>query len=180
MTRYLIPACLIACLITIGCSDDDKPVAKDSAVVTKDGPVTKNEASVQKDGPVTKNEASVQKEAGTPTGACTNTADMALLDTAAKQTGVSAAAKKCGLGCISDKNPATCATTCVVKDTKLSAKCSACYVGIIMCTMNKCLADCAVDPDSKACTDCMTKNNCYTKFYTCSGLTPPATSDAGL
>ncbi len=175
MTRLLIPACLIACLIAVGCSDDDKPVTKkDTGSTQKDSAVTKKDGAVTK-----KDQATTKKEAGTKKGACTNAADMALLDSAAKQTGVSGKAKACGLKCVSDKDPATCATTCVVKDTKLSKGCSACYVGTIMCSIKNCLASCAVDPNSKACQDCQAKNKCITTFYTCSGLTPPA-GDAGI
>ena len=159
MNRILIPVFLIAGLFIVACSDDDKPVpTTDSAIADK----------------------AITTETAPTAGACTNAADFALLDSATKQDGVKGKATACGLKCISDADPGKCATTCVVKDTGLSSACSACYVGIIMCSMTNCLADCATDPSSKACTDCMTKNNCYTKFYTCTGLTPPATSDAGL
>ena len=168
MNRILIIASVIVGLFIIGCSDDDVPVSKDSAVVEEQG--TKEQGTKEQG----------TKEQGTATGACTNATDMKLLDSAAKQTAIKGKATTCGLGCTTDPDPKKCASACVVKATGLSTGCSACYAGIIKCTIDNCLTDCASDPNSKACTDCMTTNKCYTAFYTCSGLTPPATSDAGL
>jgi hypothetical protein len=125
-------------------------------------------------------------EAGTdataPAGACTNADDGAKLDTAPERDAVSAKAKECGLGCLAkptDAEKAQCSTDCVVAGTQLSAGCSACYVGIILCTMKNCLVQCAADPSAQTCVDCQTTNKCYETFYTCSGMSPGPAGDGG-
>jgi len=153
---------LFSLALVIGCSDDSEP------------------NNTQKDtGTVTPDKGATQKDGTTAKGNCTNAADIKLLDTATKQTAVAGAATTCALGCLSDKDPATCVTNCMAKTSKLSKACLGCYAGSAVCAIKFCVKDCAADPSSKACTDCRVKNKCISTFYTCSGLTPPAT-DAGL
>ena len=158
---------LFSLALVMGCSDDSEPNNTKDSSVTPDKAVTPVEASVKKDGT-------------TATGKCTNAADAKLLATEALQTAVSGKASTCGLGCLTATDPATCATDCVVKGTGLSSACAGCYGGTVLCSIKNCVKDCAADPSSKACRDCQVKNGCISTFYACTGLTPPATPDAGL
>jgi len=103
-------------------------------------------------------------------GACQNTADCPIVEggTARK------AASDCGISCLggSAEEQTACAQMCVVDETSLSAGCAECYVAIVGCSRDHCLASCLADPDSKACFDCQVENNCRSAFDECSGLPP--------
>ena len=100
---------------------------------------------------------------------CTNEADGAIIQ-AGDPTG---AAQNCGLGCLSNADPGACSMECMKTETGLSDGCSGCYVATIMCTIDKCVAQCAVDPSSDDCGTCQVEAGCISAFYACSGLTPP-------
>ena len=153
---------LFSLALVIGCSDDDEPnnTKKDTGTTQVDKGTT-------------------QTDGTTATGKCMNAADKALLDTTAKQDAITGKASTCGLGCLTDTDPATCATTCVATGTGLSTACAGCYGATVLCSIKNCVAQCGVDPKSKACRDCQIKFNCISEFYKCTGLTPPATPDAG-
>ena len=80
------------------------------------------------------------------------------------------AATTCGLGCLANGDPATCSMECVTTETGLSEGCAGCYVETIVCTIDNCVGDCAVDPSSDACTTCQNDSGCIERFYACSGL----------
>ena len=100
------------------------------------------------------------------TNQCTNDDDLAKIE-AGDPNG---AATTCGLGCLANADPATCSMDCVTKETGLSEGCSGCYVETIVCTIDNCVGDCAVDPSSDACTSCQNTAGCIERFYACSGL----------
>jgi len=114
----------------------------------------------------------VEGDVAVPAGACMNADDGALLQ--ADQDGITEDATTCGLGCMADEDKPGCSTTCVAEATGLSEGCTACYVGMILCSIDNCLQICAPDTSSEACAACQEEFACYTDFYACSGLTPAA------
>ena len=125
------------------------------------------------------------------TNQCTNTADLARITDTTKPD-PSAVAGTCGTGvCISFAlsgdfdGAATCAATCMtdgntdasIEPVGLSAGCTDCYVGAVLCAAQYCLAKCAADANAQPCVDCRNGDNpqsvdCTQNFYDCSGLTP--------
>jgi hypothetical protein len=99
-------------------------------------------------------------------GACTNDDDCPKVETGE----IRVAAQGCGLGCLEDDDPATCAVTCIVMETDASAACSACYAGLVKCATDNCLADCSADPAGDACNQCQVEAGCRSDFDACSGL----------
>jgi hypothetical protein len=99
-------------------------------------------------------------------GACTNDDDCPKVETGE----IRMAAQSCGLGCLEDDDPATCAVTCIVMDTEASSGCAACYAGLVKCATDNCLADCGADPASAACNECQIDAGCRSDFDACSGL----------
>lgn len=129
-------------------------------------------------------DASTQKDSGTPmtdagfsnvacnpsgSGACQNADDCPIIAEGKARS----AASSCGQGCLGQADEAGCARTCVVKETHLSTTCADCYVGIVRCTIMKCLSACAANPESPDCFKCQVDMGCRSTFDTCSGL-PPA------
>jgi len=105
---------------------------------------------------------------------CLGDADLAILDPDGGAA-VKAAATNCAMGCIAEptvEEIVVCANPCVITDTGLTEGCSACYTGIIACTIINCLADCVADSEAPECLACMDASGCYAAFYTCSGQTP--------
>lgn len=101
----------------------------------------------------------------TASGACTNAADLAVIQDPAKdiQGGVGTCAK--------DNLAAEPATLDCIKGLGLSAECAACFDGTVQCIFMNCLNDCLADQNSQACIDCRAMN-CDPEFAMCSGLTP--------
>ncbi len=110
-----------------------------------------------------------------PTDECQNEADQTILEAG----GVTDAAQTCGLGCLGDADPGSCAGACVAEETGLSEGCAGCYAGVVVCSIENCLASCAADPDSAACASCQAEN-CLADYYVCTGEEPPAPEDACL
>ena len=79
-------------------------------------------------------------------------------------------AQSCGLGCLEDDDPGTCAVSCIVEDTSISSECASCYAGSVECASENCLADCAANPASDECTQCQIDAGCRSDFNDCSGL----------
>jgi len=63
------------------------------------------------------------------------------------------------------------ATKDCIKALGLSDACATCFDDEYHCVVANCLADCSVDPNGQACTDCRA-TNCDPAFADCSGLTP--------
>jgi hypothetical protein len=157
MNRYLIV--LVLSLFAVACGDDDD---------SSNGDKSKADAST------------VDEDAGSGfgsvachpagSGACQNTADCPIVESGKARK----SASDCGLTCLAGTpdEQTMCAKTCVVDDTKLSSDCAECYVGIVGCSRDHCLAACLADPDSKACFDCQVENGCRATFDECSGLPP--------
>ena len=114
--------------------------------------------------------------AATPKDQCQNDADMKWLkaDQGKGQTGrdlAREAAGDCGLGCLNHPAPDQCAIKCMLGDkgVKLSDGCAGCYGGIVLCTIEKCIAKCIDDAQAKVCKDCQEEKGCNTPFYACTG-----------
>lgn len=99
-------------------------------------------------------------------GACTNDDDCPKVESGE----IRMSAQGCGLGCLEDDDPATCAVTCIVMETDASAACAACYAGTVKCATDNCLAQCGADPASDECNQCQIDSGCRTEFDACSGL----------
>ncbi len=123
-------------------------------------------------------------------GACTNAADLAIIQNASYDPVAKATA--CGLDNVNlalggdIDGFTTAAETCMKDDSYkddakfafvLSDDCGGCYVGSVRCTAVNCLASCAVDAASDACVTCRADNGCVSGFYTCSGLPAPAPAE---
>jgi hypothetical protein len=103
--------------------------------------------------------------------ACLNDADLTLLNSDDELDFVTDEAQDCGLSCLPEDDPGTCAETCLGEATGLSADCSGCYAGVVVCSINNCLASCAADPDSEECATCQ-EENCLPDYYACRGELP--------
>lgn len=130
----------------------------------------------------------------TPTGACNNAADLAIIGSGDKDP--SAKASECGgTSCIAKLFESieafeSCVNTCMLNAALpnysfvVSEPCTSCYTGSVVCTAEFCGLN---DPnkscvpasfggkgtDSVDCSECRDDNGCVTSFYSCSGLTPP-------
>lgn len=107
----------------------------------------------------------------TPTGACTNEADLAII----QANDPSGTAGQCGLACLGDADPRACSADCItngkgnITGTGLSDGCSGCYADTIKCAIDNCIPQC-LDTASQACADCRENAGCNAAFYACSGL----------
>ena len=101
---------------------------------------------------------------GAPGGACTNQADLAVV----QSKDVATIAGTCGKNNIGNE---TATKKCIKDETNLSDPCVGCFYDTIQCTISKCLTQCLADPAAQACKDCRAQN-CDPAFYACSGLPP--------
>lgn len=113
----------------------------------------------------------------TPAGACNNPADLA-----AREKGycpgnrsVSQIAGKCGLDCLLEEDAGGCVGECVEAQTELSAECSSCVAGTVLCGRDYCLQECLSDTQSEVCLKCRCGTNqeqhsCYDDYERCSGV----------
>ncbi|MBI5532466.1 MAG: hypothetical protein HY898_07115 [Deltaproteobacteria bacterium] len=100
-------------------------------------------------------------EAGS--GACTNTADLAIIQGSTDfQTKVGDCAKS-NMGA----DPAT--KNCIIQQTGISDACATCFGAEIKCAASKCMVQCIADSNSQPCKDCRAQN-CDPAFTVCSGL----------
>lgn len=83
-------------------------------------------------------------------------------------------ASNCGLSCLNDPCPGTCAVKCMTEQRgiKLSAGCASCYGGIVLCTIENCLPQCINDSQAPGCKSCQDSFDCNTRFYACTGKLP--------
>ncbi len=100
------------------------------------------------------------------TDACMNAADLGIIG--GDEVDATGEAQDCGLSCLGDEDPGACSETCVVDATGLSGDCAGCYAGVVVCSIQNCLAPCAADPSSEACTSCQAEN-CLDDYYACTG-----------
>jgi hypothetical protein len=140
-----------------GCGSDSSPVNTTDSSSTADSGADSGAAVVVKD-------------------QCQNTTDLAWLKSEVK-AGVTGrelareAAGDCGLGCLNHPAPDQCAIKCMTQDkgVQLSSGCAGCYGGIVICTIEKCLAKCIDDAQAQICKDCQESKGCNTTFYACTG-----------
>lgn len=99
-------------------------------------------------------------------GKCQNEADCPIIEKGTARE----IAQQCGTSCLSDADPTVCSQTCVVEQTGLTTDCAGCYLAIVDCTFQNCLALCSADPDSLDCFNCQVDEGCRETFNTCSGL----------
>lgn len=181
LRKWIVLASLAATPALVACGSDDPDVVGDTGndtdVIDDSGdtgldadPDTTPDADpdvepdVQPDVPADVEPDSTEP----PVGACLNEADQTILET----VDVTGEAQTCGLGCLGDADPGTCAGECVATETGLSEDCAGCYSGIVVCSIDNCLASCAADPSSEACTTCQAEN-CLEDFNLCVGTPPP-------
>jgi|GEM_PF-6325755 len=119
------------------------------------------------DAPVDTEIAETTEEGG-GAGACNNSADLAIIGSA----DVQGASRNCGFTCISNPNFRQCVRDCLVDATHLSTECADCYAGIAECTKDHCMLQCATNPDSTTCRQCLQDAGCIDAFLNCSGLPP--------
>jgi hypothetical protein len=100
-------------------------------------------------------------------GACDNGTDSATF--ASIQSTLEAKIQTCAFECLGQG--ATCAATCVQRETALSAACSACFGEVIACTITNCALQC-LDANSQGCTTCR-DTNCTPAFEACAGIEQP-------
>ncbi len=98
-----------------------------------------------------------------PPGACTNTADEAVMAGASFE----ADAETCATGCFAAE---MCVTDCMRDDVGLSMGCSVCFGAAGKCALDNCLSECLLDPRGAACTDCRQTAGCIDDYEMCSGL----------
>jgi hypothetical protein len=143
---------------------DDQPAEEQPEIVEDPQPDEVVEDPVE-DTPV-----DTPTDGDAPTGACTNSSDMAIIEN--PDIDVQGQTTTCGMGCLSDPDRRTCTVNCVVDATGLSAACADCYAGMAACAMEHCIAQCAANPDSPGCRSCLEDAGCVDDFLTCSGLPP--------
>jgi len=192
---------LVGLLVSpIACESDDDNDSKDSSgsdagpqAASEDaGPQGANEEDADTSGsgtgdggdePATSDAALVDSgtstpEAGLPTsvtcdpegdGVCENEADCEVVESGQAR----AKAAGCGQGCLDapEEDRAACAGMCLIQETGLSQGCAACYLGVVACATENCLAECGADPASQACGACQVAAGCISEFVECSGIT---------
>jgi hypothetical protein len=156
---------LTTALWTGGCNSSPAPTGTDSGPVGTDtGPVGTDTGPPELDAGPAPVDAGPGDVDGGPVGAgaCTNTADMAVLGS----IDVGMVVGDCAMMTLG-MEPAT--SNCIMM-SGLSAGCTACFSATVSCTVANCLSQC-IGGDSPACLDCRA-TNCDPAFAACSGLTP--------
>jgi hypothetical protein len=91
---------------------------------------------------------------------------------------VSAIASSCGVGCIADPDPVTCANTCIQDQVQgdITEECTGCVALQVACAIGNCVSVCAADSSSPACIACRCECDCVSVYESCSGI-PQTTCD---
>ena len=110
-------------------------------------------------------DSDIERDVELGDGACTNDADMAILDSLDSEQ----IATSCAIECIGQPDMETCSANCISNATGLSAECIDCFVGVVMCTVQHCVGFCSVNPESDACVSCRAEH-CVPAFEECTGL----------
>ncbi len=123
--------------------------------------------------------AEASTDGGSASDRCQDEADLAWLASAASPTQsgrelARAEASNCGLSCLNDPCPATCAVNCMTQQRgiDLSAGCADCYGTIVLCTIENCLPQCINDSQAPGCKQCQDAIGCNERFYACTGPLP--------
>jgi len=114
-------------------------------------------------------------------GACTNEADLGVLQTAdyeyngetydTLESAAADMAQDCAFANIGAVLTGDCApvSQCVADQAGLSTDCGGCYAGTVCCVAANCQM-CVSAPDSEECGQCQIDAGCISDFYTCTGL----------
>ncbi len=99
-------------------------------------------------------------------GVCQNATDCPAVESgdARRESGI------CGIQCLEDEDPGTCAVACIVDAADISAACAACYAGAVACGSENCLNECIENPEAESCIECQVEAGCRSEFSECSGL----------
>ncbi len=109
------------------------------------------------------------------TGACTNAADQTAIAANDPAAVASSKGQACFLsGKSEDAEFKQCTKEGVIADTGVTDGCADCYAEAALCAKNNCLAECLATAEQ--CATCREDAGCNAPFYTCSGLTPPASN----
>jgi len=100
-------------------------------------------------------------------GVCQNETDCVVVESGEAR----ASARTCGMQCLQDDDPGTCAVGCIVVDIEISQDCAECYATLVGCAFNNCFDQCSADAASAACDQCQIDTGCRASFDSCSGLT---------
>jgi len=165
--------------VVAGCDDSNDPKTTTDATSTTDATTTDattTDATTAEDVTTTDVTTTDDVVEDVVVGdACTNAADLAIVSS----QDVSGMATTCATSdCISfaTSDPpdlpgmTTCTDDCVIAASGVSAGCSTCYSGAVICGVVYCINDCVNNPNSQDCIDCRETNGCTPGFYTCSGL----------
>lgn len=116
---------------------------------------------------VTATDTAAATDAAAGEKGCLAAADKTYLDglnaDATKKAAFGDASLTCTLkkGCLAKSGDAaqqSCIADCLAAATGLTTNCAACYGGYSWCGAKKCLAQCAADPLSQPCSDCLGTN----------------------
>lgn len=97
-------------------------------------------------------------------GACDNAADLKALAGSDPQKAIGGCVTKCF-------TPGPTCSGCLKSGLGTSDGCTACFAGIVDCTIKSCAMLC-IQPTSKGCTDCQ-QQKCFPAFVQCAGVSPP-------
>ncbi|RLB53253.1 MAG: hypothetical protein DRJ42_12410 [Deltaproteobacteria bacterium] len=164
-------------LALTGCGDDsprvtdsgsggtDSGMTGDSGSATDSGGGTDGggDSGMSTDSGMATDSGSATDTGTLPPGACTNTADEAVMAGASFE----ADAETCATGCFAAE---MCVTDCMRDDVGLSMGCSVCFGAAGKCALDNCLTACLTDPRGAACTDCRRTAGCIDDYEMCSGL----------
>jgi hypothetical protein len=100
---------------------------------------------------------------GAGSGACTNAADTAILET----IDVEMVTGSCAEGCFGGGD---CTRDCLIEMTMISMPCAQCFGDVVACTAMMCTFECLGGGDSPECMACRDSRGCSAAFATCSGL----------
>lgn len=153
----LVSVAVLAAALTSACGDDDDDKNSGSGGGSSGGAASGSGGSGEQNVTCTPSDK----------GDCTNDNDCPKVESGE----IRSASQSCGLSCLQNSDPGTCAVTCIVMQTQASQACSICYATLVQCASQKCLGQCAADPTSAACDQCQIDQGCRGDFDTCSGLT---------
>lgn len=139
----------------------DTPRGADSAAVT-DAAAAADTAPSTDTAPSIDTASSI--DAAASKGACDNPADLQALAKADPEKAIGGCVSKCF-------TPGPNCTGCLKTGLGTSDGCTACFAGIVDCTVKNCALLC-INAGSKGCADCQ-QLKCFPAFEQCSGVSPP-------
>ncbi len=110
-----------------------------------------------------------------PSGGCTSSADLAILENADPF----AVGDECYHTCKDETAPEDCARQCIIEGAGFSESCAACAVNATVCTQFQCETECEAGPNSAECVQCRDTSGCNSAFESCSGIGGPNPDECG-